>query len=419
MKFKDILTLTFKNLGFKGLRSWLTIIGIVIGIASVVGLMTFGESINDSIENELNSFGSDNINILPGGEVRASIALPMSQMNEMTESNLDSSLTDNDVIELSKLDYVEVVTPVLNKNYFVEFRGEMSMIGIFLTVPETIEIIESGIEVEKGSMLNNQDTNKVVLGYKVANDYFNNKISVGDSILIKGFNYRVKGILEEQGGMFLSSDDRIIMNINEITNFIPDWDNNYDNIQLKVISEEFIDELIPLIEKTLRRTHRVNEGDEDFRILDNGTILEKVKNITSLITVFLTGISIISLIVGAVSISNTMFTSVYERTREIGIMKAIGADNQEVMMLFITESIILSVIGGIGGIILGLGIAKTLTILMPIMSAESVNLTLNMTVEPSFLALSLIFSIMLGVLSGYFPAKQAAGLNPIEAIWHE
>jgi putative ABC transport system permease protein len=178
----------------------------------------------------------------------------------------------------------------------------------------------------------------------------------------------------------------------------------------------YFDETKEAIMEALRETHGKEEGEEDFSIVDMTSMLSSVVDIMSTLTLFLSSIAAISLIVGAISISNTMYTSVYERTREIGIMKAIGATGKDIKTLFLIESMSISLIGGIGGIIIGLGLSVILISIAPLFFS---NIAMEYIISIPLILGAAAFSVFIGAISGYFPANDAAKMDPIDAIWHE
>lgn len=414
MNLKDYLVLTLKNVEFKGLRSWLTIIGIVIGIASVVGLMTLGISINSGINSQLESFSSDIITVRSGSESKASpMQGPRMSFSRGSES---SYLTLDDLFAITSLNQVSSAYPLVSSRYSVEFEDESFSATVNFIMPTEYELVNGEADLQEGEMISSGDYSRAVIGYKIANGLFSENISIGDSIIINNtYEYRVVGILKEEGG-FDSLDSQILVDYDETDRLMDDFSEEFQTIYVKPKEISKVDGTKEAIMEALRITHDKEEGEEDFSIADMTSMLSSVSDIMSTLTIFLSGIAAISLLVGAISISNTMYTSVYERTREIGIMKAIGATNRDIKLLFLIESMIISLLGGIGGIIIGLGLSVILISLAPMILS---NISMEYIISVPLIIGSAGFSVLIGALSGYFPAKEAAKMDPIEAIWHE
>ncbi|MFA5303959.1 MAG: ABC transporter permease [Candidatus Nanoarchaeia archaeon] len=417
MNFKDYLRLTLKNVEFKGLRSWLTILGIVIGIASVVGLMTLGISINEGINSQLESFSSDIITVTAGTETTA-VAMQGPRMDRggFGSQPSNSQLTYEDLQAISSLSLVSAAYPSVTSRFDVEFNDESFSSNVNFIMPEEYEKVNGEVELSDGEMLSSQDYSRAIIGSRVANGMFSENISVGDMIIINGtYEYQVIGILAESGG-FGGTDSQIYLNYDDAEMLMNDFSEDYSSIYAKPTDISKFDETTEAIMQILRVTHDKEEGEEDFYIVDMTSMLSSVTEIMSTLTLFLSGIAAISLLVGAISISNTMYTSVYEKTREIGIMKAIGATNKDVEVLFLMESMMISLLGGIGGIVIGLGLSVILISLAPLVLS---NISLSYVISLPLIFGSATFSVLIGALSGYFPAKEAAKLDPIAAIWYE
>ncbi len=433
MKFNDIITYAFKNIGFKGLRSWLTILGIVIGIAAVVGLTTYGDNLTNQMTSQISTFGAETITVTAGAATRATEMRfnpggggARGVFVSASSSTESPALTDDDVSVLQSVSGLSAVSPLVSEHFDVSFNDMEAALSVNFVKPSEYEKIET-IELYDGDFIGNND-NMVVIGYSVARDVFDSdssnnddfELSVGDMININGTEYKVSGILAEAG--FGGNDRSLILDINEAGILIDEWDESYDSIEVKAGDIDDIESLIEVIEDALRVSREVEVGSEDFMVSSMVQMMDTVTEMLDTLSMFLTGIAAISLLVGAISIANTMYTSVFERTREIGIMKALGADDSEVKWLFITESGIISLIGGLGGVVIGLILANVLVSagsIVTLMPGRMNGGVMSFSFDPAVIAGSLLFSLLIGVLSGYFPAKRAANLNPIEAIWYE
>lgn len=423
MKASDVLALTIKNITYRKLRSWLTILGVIIGIAAVVGLMGLGDAIQGAINSQLTEFGADKLIISPG------ISQPTFSRSVSTQGGLGpgqgmlvsntagaKNLTENEARAISNLPNVLAVSPMVQRSYNIKFMNQLSKITVQFVDPTETEIIENP-DILEGRYLEPSDKYSCVVGYNIANSTFNKQIRTGDLLEVNGKNCKVIGILKKAGG-FVSADNYVILNIAVVKSFEPTYQNSLSMIYIKVKDAAKIDNTEALIKTLLKKLH--NTLKEDFTIVNFANIMETVQSITGLITAFLGGIATISLLVGAIGISNTMFTSVIERTREIGILKAIGAKRNDILYMFISEAGIMSLIGGLVGILIGIGIASGIIRILPlIFQMPSGGANLVFILNPELMITVLIISLLIGILSGILPARRAASLNPIEAIWYE
>lgn len=400
---KDLFLIAFSNLGKRKLRSWLTVLGIFVGIAAVVALFSLSQGLENAIVGEFQNIGPDKALVTPGGAAFG------------PDSSLVSAVqfTEEDVDIVAKVRGVKRVSGVVSNTGDVEFGRQTRQASVF-AVPNKAEDVkffesEAPFEIEFGRYLRSTDGKKVVVGWEVANEYFDKEIHVGNKLIIEGEIFEVVGVLLKKGRT--GGDNRIIMpksvareifnepvEVNVIQVVVHDPD------EMKLVSER--------IKRALRKFRDVKEGEEDFSIQTPDQLIQTINSVLGVVQVILVGIAMISLFVGAVGIMNTMYTAVVERTKEIGIMKSIGAANNTVLALFLMESGLIGAVGGGIGVLLGLSISKSVEFIALAQGFESLKAYLGM----DLILGAIIFSFVLGSLSGTLPARQASKLQPVEAL---
>ncbi|MCJ7666035.1 MAG: ABC transporter permease [Actinobacteria bacterium] len=408
------IKIALKSLGSNRLRTFLTMLGIIIGVGAVVAVMGVGAGAEASIIENVKSVGANVITISPGreqaggqGEMRRRFS-----NGEEQEEVVEGDLYLEDVYALERESGLlnEVVPTYTGRNStisYLSWSGTTSVVG---TTEDYLAV--QGYEIDRGSFFTESDvanmSNTVVLGDTVVSDYFGKINPVGEIIKIDGKNFTVIGTVKSVGSSFgMDPDNAVCIPITTAQYKIYGVD-TIDSISAKVVSEELVEEATEEAKEILRMQHKILPGESsDFSISGNTQILEMASTISTTLSVALGGIAAISLLVGGIGIMNIMFVSVTERTREIGIRKAIGAKNRDIMIQFLTESIILSLLGGI----LGIGFAYLLT------WAIGSIITAIITATPIILALS--FSTAIGLLFGIFPAMRAARLHPIDSLRYE
>lgn len=406
MKFKDIMNYAVKSLRHSKLRTWLTILGIVIGICSVIVLVSIGQGLNASINDQLSQFGSNTIIVIP-----VNIQAAQSGGGFGVSRSTSGKLFLNDYEEIRKIDGVELITPLLSQRATIDFKGKeitSSVSGIF---PEEYKEIFKSVEVGDGRITTDSERGAIVIGNAMAeNNVWKESIKVNSYMTINEKQFRVVGILKKTGNSFANIDDVIYMNYYDARELFKDQleEREINGITIKVKDGYDPEAVADDIKEKLRNLHKVKEGEEDFGLITAKYINDTVGNITSLLTLFLGAIAAISLIVGGVGIMNTMFMSVVERTAEIGTLKAIGASEREILMIFLVES---GVIGLVGGII---GIIVAVVILLVIQ-----NFGVPVYISAYVITGAFLFSFLVGIASGLIPSRNAAKISPLEALRYE
>ena len=402
---KDYFFLSINNLRRRKLRSWLTMLGIFIGIAAVVALISLGQGLQNAIESQFESFGSDKIII----QERGLQGPPGSGTSKSTK------LTENDIETIKKVKGVEGVAGIITKTAKVEYDTEINFVfiqGVPL-VPEEKRVL-SFYDVESGRDLKDGDKKKAVVGVRYTEGkVFEKKIGTGDKIKIENQDFEIIGVLERFGNPF---DDSSVFIPKETAKEIYGIDDEESVIYAKVENFEEIDNVKAEIERALRKERNEKEGKETFEVSTSEQILESFSNVFGIVQAVLVGIAAISLIVGGVGVANTMYTSVLERTKEIGTMKAIGAKNSDIMFLFLIESGLLGLIGGVIGVLIGLGLSKLAEYFATVQLGTNL---LQASTSTSLIIGALIFSFLIGAISGVLPAFQASKLKPVDALRYE
>ena len=403
------IIIAFKSLGLNRLRSFLTMLGIIIGVGAVVAVMSISAGAEASIVENIQNAGANIITISPGREGSSGNGREhlggFSEEEETIEGDL--YLEDAEALKKESKFINEAVPSISGKSTisYLSWNGDISVTGTsenFLSV--------MGFELDKGGFFTASDvsnmSNVVVLGDTVVDDYFGKINPIGEVIKIDGKNFTVIGTVETVGA---SSDNTIYMPITTVQNKLFGIE-TLNSITAQVESEDLISQAIEDSKDILRRQHSILPGEgNDFEIRSNTQMLEVIGSVTDTLTIALGGIAAISLLVGGIGIMNIMFVSVTERTREIGIRKAIGAKNKDILIQFLTESIVLSLLGGI----IGVGFAGMLSWIL----TSFTSLSAILTAFPIILALS--FSTGIGLVFGIFPAMKAARLSPIDALRYE
>lgn len=398
----DYFRLAFKGIARRKLRSWLTLIGIFIGITAVVSLITLSQAMQDAITGQFSKLGSNRVMITPGGK----------SFGPTAGAVMTAKFYDDDLEAVRKVRGVEEVLGPLVRTAQVEFRGETKAITAFAypTGAGFIRVLEKNgfVDIEDGRMFRPSDTYAAILGYTNAYDDFDKDIKEGDTVKIEGYDFDVIGIRGRTGtfqdiaiGIPLDIGREIFAEKEEVSSIFAIIKKGYDT---GAVAED--------IKKALRKERNVDEGEEDFTVNSPQQLLESVTVITDVVKAVLIGIAAVSILVGGIGIMNTMYTSVAERTKEIGIMKATGARNSSIMMLFLFESGLLGLIGGVFGLFAGYGIS----IVAGMAAMEAAGIDVAVAVTPAMVLGSLGFAFTIGALSGAFPARKASKLQPVEAL---
>ena len=391
------------------LRSWLTIIGIVIGVGSVIGIISLGDSMQANVQSKLAEMDLTKISITPGYS-KASSNMP-GPPGMGGSSSTDATLTDKDMRALQGLDSIQYKEGEISGSEKVKYLGQTATLSITGADPQVWKYMTT-LKTTSGRLLEPADKYVAVIGSKVANEIFDHNIGINQVITINNKSVRVVGILKEEG--MGGDDSKIYMPIDGAVDLITDAKKDvYDSITVKAKSEDQVDGLLEDIKKRLMISRHINqEKDRDFTLSASKSMASSVTSMTSTMTLFLGAIAAVSLLVGAVGIANTMFTSVLEKTKEIGTMKAIGAKNRDILMIFLFNSGMVGLVGGILGVMLGAIVSAGLQSMMGSMTAGG-GLSIALMFE------GLLLAVSIGVISGVVPAYRASKLKPVDALRYE
>ncbi|MDD5111799.1 MAG: ABC transporter permease [Candidatus Altiarchaeota archaeon] len=390
----------------KGIRSWLTMLGIFVGIATIVSLISLGQGLDASMRQQFAMMGSNIIMVMPGSGFSASGAGPSA-----------STLNVEDKKVIESVRGVELAGRMITMITLSKYKGE-SKFNFVSGIPtdSAQKIIEDmqQVRVKEGRVFNPNDRYAAIIGSRVADGkFFARKVGVGDELEIDGRNFKIVGTLDPMGSQ--QDDESAYIPLKTAEELFDTT--NYLVIMARAKDNYNPDDVAEGIKEKLRKHRNVKKGEEDFTVQTSQELLDSVSVILSAVQWFLIGIAGISLLVGGIGIMNTMYTSVMERTREIGVMKAIGAKNSDITLLFLIESGVVGTAGGLVGCALGIGLSKTVEFIASKTLADSTMLKADISLP--LVVGALLVSFIVGCLSGVLPAQQAAGLKPVDALRYE
>ena len=403
---QDYFKLGMQNLQRRRLRSSLTIIGIIISIATIFVLISLSIGLNNAIKEQFRQLGSDKIFIMPKGQLGAS------------GGGGAAELTTKDVEIVEKVNGVEQVVYFGVGNAKITYRDQ-NRYYIIIGMPidrQSIQLTTESmnIKLDEGRFLKPGDTKKIILGYSYKyNNLYNRPVKTGERIKINDVDFEVVGILQSIGNP--SDDQQVYISYDDFKEMFSS-NERVDEMIIKIKPGENMQIVSDNIKRKLMNYRNVDEKTIDFTITTPEELMNTFGSILNIITAFLLGVSFISLLVGSVGIANTMYTSVLERTKEIGTMKAIGAKNSDILLIFIIESGMLGAVGGAIGILFGYLVGKTIEYI----AINQLDTTLLKIATPWYLILGcLLFAFLIGVISGLLPAKQASKLKPADTLRYE
>ena len=406
MNTTNLLKIALRALANNKLRGFLTMLGIIIGVASVITMLAIGQGSKRSIQAQISEMGSNMIMIQPGADMRGGVRQDASAMETLKLQDYE------DIVNETR--YVSATSPSVNSSGQAIYGANNAPTTVYGISPDYMEIRR--YEVEDGDMFSDQDVQTAakvcVIGKTVVDNLFpGGENPVGRVIRFQKLPFRVVGVLKSKGynSMGMDQDDLILAPYTTIQKKILAI-THLQGITCSALKEEYTDQAIYEISEILRRNHRLREtDDDDFTIRSMQELSTMLTSTTDIMTTLLAAVAGISLLVGGIGIMNIMYVSVTERTREIGLRMSIGAKGMDILAQFLIESILISVTGGLIGVLFGVGAALIVNVVahFPIY------------IQPWSVLLSFVVCTVTGVFFGWYPAKKAAQLDPIEAIRYE
>ena len=400
----DYISIISRNFARRKLRGWLTILGILIGITAVVSLVSLGQGLSGYVNEQFEKMVSDKIMITPGSSMAGMMG------------GTDVKLTEDDLSAVQNVRGVKIAGGWLYSMTNIKFRDETKQTWVIgIPLDETHEIVSSmlSFKILDGRDLKVGDKGKIVIGYNLyTGDFFDKGVKVGDTLIIKEQEFSVIGVVDKIGNP--GDDAQVYIAMDDAREIFNNPD-EYNMLMVQVVKGTDINSISEAIKKRLRNTRDVKEGEEDFNVQTTEELMKTSLSILSIVQAVIVAIAAISLLVGGIGIMNTMYTSVLERTREIGIMKAIGARNSDILAIFLIESGMIGLVGGAIGALFGVALSK----IAEFGAAYAGYGILKISFSPTLIIGVLLFSFITGMISGITPAMQAARMKPVEALRYE
>lgn len=402
--YKESFLMAWASLIANKMRSILTMLGIIIGVAAVIALVSIGNGVKQDIQNSISSLGSNLLMVMPGAPRTPGVRPSAGSMKSLKVSDYEA---------ISKLDGVKAASPMTNGSYVVIYQNKNWTTSVSGVSYNYLDVnnwsMKSGRFLSEKNIQNRERV--AVVGKTVVKNLFGDEDPVGAEIRVKNIPFRIIGVLNSKGSgaMGNDQDDMVIIPYTTAMERVE----GVDYLRMIYVvgkDENGIDRLQSDIENLLRVRHGIKDTNlDDFNIQNMNSIMETMEETTGTLTLFLGAVAAISLVVGGIGIMNIMLVSVTERTREIGVRKALGATYSVIVTQFLIEAVVISLMGGIIGIILGIGSSK----LIGMASGMSTVISIPTIV------MSFAFSMAIGLIFGIYPARKAAKLNPIDALHYE
>ena len=410
--FQNIVE-ALESLSGNKLRSILTVLGIVIGVAAVIAMLSIGRGAQASITSQIESIGTNLVYVYPGAIREGGVS---------SAQGAAGTLTLDDASALAGVPGVEAVAPEADGRAQIAYLGQNTNSRLIGATPSYQDV--HSLTIADGAFISDSNqvahSSVIVLGSAVAETLFGSTAGVvGQSVRVNGQPYRVIGVLTSKGGTgFLNQDDQVIVPLSTAQTRLVGQSrfrgaSVINQISVKAANSNIVPQVITQVTEVMRQRHNTVQGTDDFSVSSQQDVLGAITQVTNTLTIFLGGIAGISLMVGGIGIMNIMLTTVTERTREIGLRKAVGAKRKDILVQFLIESAVLSVLGGLIGVAVGWIIARLIgqvqlggNSIKPVVGLDSV-------------LLATLFSLAVGLFFGIYPATRAARLQPVEALRYE
>jgi len=396
---KESLRMAFDSIRTRKLRSALTALGILIGISAIIALVSVGEGTNAAVSSALGSLGANTIFVTSGGG-GAGFGAP----------STGETLGKKDLTDIQSTRGIETAVGIFAKSSAVTFKDQtnrLNFFGVDTKEAQKFFVEIRAVEIDQGRFFKPGEKHVVVIGSNVASKAFDTVLRVNDKFTVKDQKVQIVGILKETGQS--TYDNIVIAPIEDVQESSAQQD-QYLIIFARVSDPARIDDIASSIQKKMDDLH----GKKVFQVFTTKQLTQQIGTVTNMLSLVLGGIAGIALVVAGIGIANTMYMSIMERTREIGIMKAIGASNRNIIEIFLMEAALIGLVGGIIGDLLGVGLSEVLGAVL-----KSYGLNFSTKVTPQLLILGLSFAVGVGVFFGFLPARKAAKMNPIEALRYE
>ncbi|HEX7575347.1 MAG TPA: ABC transporter permease [Candidatus Methanoperedens sp.] len=392
------------------LRSWLTITGIVIGVAAVIAIVSIGDGMQQTLNAQLNALGGDIVTISPGFERGGGGGFSRGGGGGGAQATTNQIvLAGTDLQALKSIPDILLIDKNIRESVNISYLGKTGKVSV-TGVDQTVWSKITTTTIKTGRMLDSADQNVIVIGGNLASSYFTQPVGINKMVTLNGGAFRVVGILDDQS-------TSVYMPIQMAYQLMPDKTVGiYDTFVVKIRDQNQLDTAIAEIQDKLMIARHVTQNKMDFSVTSRKEMQQARAATMSSMTTFLLAIAAVSLVVGSIGIANTMFTSVLEKTKEIGIMKAIGARNKDILLIFLFNAAFIGLVGGVLGIILGTMMSGFMPALMgglPMGRGGIAIVTFNS------IAMALSVSVGVGILAGIIPAYQASKLRPVDALRYE